>query len=42
MSSTTSGDLTHVSGQLSLDGAGEFRHADDFAARPARSSASPN
>ncbi|MFI0977393.1 RidA family protein [Streptomyces sp. NPDC021093] len=25
--------LIHVSGQLSLDGAGEFRHADDFAAQ---------
>ncbi|MFI0815266.1 RidA family protein [Streptomyces sp. NPDC021098] len=28
-----SGDLIHVSGQLSLDAAGEFRHADDFAAQ---------
>ncbi|MFF7653801.1 RidA family protein [Streptomyces sp. NPDC007983] len=28
-----SGDLIHVSGQLSLDEAGEFRHADDFAAQ---------
>lgn len=28
-----SGDLIHVSGQLSFDGAGEFRHADDFTAQ---------
>ncbi|MBC9728158.1 RidA family protein [Streptomyces sp. TRM68367] len=28
-----SGDLIHVSGQLSLDEAGDFRHADDFAAQ---------
>lgn len=28
-----SGDLIHVSGQLSLDEAGEFRYADDFAAQ---------
>ncbi|AXG79639.1 RidA family protein [Streptomyces paludis] len=28
-----SGDLIHVSGQLSLDDAGEFRHADAFAAQ---------
>ncbi|WP_217144934.1 RidA family protein [Streptomyces sp. AC627_RSS907] len=28
-----SGELIHVSGQLSLDEAGEFRHADDFAAQ---------
>ncbi|MEU5729397.1 RidA family protein [Streptomyces antimycoticus] len=28
-----SGHLIHVSGQLSLDGAGEFRYADDFAAQ---------
>ncbi len=28
-----SGDLIHVSGQLSLDEAGEFLHADDFAAQ---------
>ncbi|MEU1800641.1 RidA family protein [Streptomyces sp. NPDC019937] len=31
-----SGDLIHVSGQLSLDEAGEFRHADDFAAQLTR------
>lgn len=28
-----SGELIHVSGQLSLDEAGEFLHADDFAAQ---------
>ncbi|GAA1694383.1 RidA family protein [Streptomyces yatensis] len=28
-----SGDLIHVSGQLSLDEAGDFLHADDFAAQ---------
>ncbi|WP_030672103.1 RidA family protein [Streptomyces sp. NRRL B-1347] len=28
-----SGDLVHVSGQLSLDGTGAFRHADDFDAQ---------
>ncbi len=28
-----SGDLIHVSGQLSLDEAGEFRYAGDFAAQ---------
>ncbi|OPC83469.1 hypothetical protein B4N89_23275 [Embleya scabrispora] len=28
-----SGALIHVSGQLSFDDAGEFRHADDFAAQ---------
>ncbi|NGO09322.1 RidA family protein [Streptomyces sp. HC44] len=28
-----SGELIHVSGQLSLDEAGEFRHAGDFAAQ---------
>ncbi|MCQ8828754.1 RidA family protein [Streptomyces malaysiensis] len=28
-----SGDLIHVSGQLSLDEAGEFLHADDFDAQ---------
>lgn len=28
-----SGELIHVSGQLSLDEAGEFCHADDFAAQ---------
>ncbi|WP_131735885.1 RidA family protein [Actinomadura roseirufa] len=28
-----SGDLIHVSGQVSLDEAGEFVHADDFAAQ---------
>lgn len=28
-----SGELIHVSGQLSLDGTGEFRHADDFPAQ---------
>ncbi|WP_432058495.1 RidA family protein [Streptomyces sp. bgisy022] len=28
-----SGDLIHVSGQLSLSDAGEFLHADDFAAQ---------
>ncbi len=28
-----SGELIHVSGQLSFDAAGEFRHADDFAAQ---------
>ncbi|MGR3932818.1 RidA family protein [Streptomyces sp. BRA346] len=28
-----SGDLIHVSGQLSLDETGDFRHADDFAAQ---------
>jgi enamine deaminase RidA (YjgF/YER057c/UK114 family) len=28
-----SGDLIHVSGQLSLGGAGEFLHPDDFAAQ---------
>ncbi|MFF4750595.1 RidA family protein [Streptomyces sp. NPDC002514] len=28
-----SGDLIHASGQLSFDEAGEFRHADDFAAQ---------
>ncbi|WP_053848339.1 RidA family protein [Streptomyces sp. NRRL B-24085] len=28
-----SGDLIHVSGQLSVDEAGEFRHPDDFAAQ---------
>ncbi|MBT2410495.1 RidA family protein [Streptomyces sp. ISL-12] len=31
-----SGELIHVSGQLSFDEAGEFRHADDFAAQLAR------
>ncbi|MFB7499639.1 RidA family protein [Streptomyces sp. NPDC056161] len=28
-----SGDLIHASGQVSFDEAGEFRHADDFAAQ---------
>ncbi|MFI9233505.1 RidA family protein [Streptomyces rimosus] len=28
-----SGELIHVSGQLSLDEAGEFRYADDFTAQ---------
>ncbi|EFE66334.1 MULTISPECIES: RidA family protein [Streptomyces] len=28
-----SGELIHVSGQLALDGTGEFRHADDFTAQ---------
>ncbi|WP_421107093.1 RidA family protein [Streptomyces sp. NEAU-S77] len=28
-----SGDLIHVSGQLSLDESGDFRHADDFTAQ---------
>ncbi|MEV7194356.1 RidA family protein [Streptomyces sp. NPDC093510] len=28
-----SGDLIHVSGQLSLDATGDFLHADDFAAQ---------
>ncbi|MFI1015887.1 RidA family protein [Streptomyces sp. NPDC020965] len=28
-----SGDLIHVSGQLSLDAAGDFLHADDFVAQ---------
>ncbi|MEE1939364.1 RidA family protein [Streptomyces sp. TRM 70361] len=28
-----SGELIHVSGQLSLDETGEFRHADDFTAQ---------
>ncbi|CAL9545306.1 Putative aminoacrylate peracid reductase RutC [Streptomyces sp. enrichment culture] len=31
-----SGELIHVSGQLAFDEAGEFRHADDFAAQLAR------
>ncbi len=34
-----SGDLIHVSGQLSLDEAGEFRHAGDFAAQLERTHA---
>jgi 2-iminobutanoate/2-iminopropanoate deaminase len=31
-----SGALIHISGQLSLDAAGTFRHADDFAAQLAQ------
>ncbi|OKH99060.1 hypothetical protein A6A06_26065 [Streptomyces sp. CB02923] len=34
-----SGELIHVSGQLSLDAAGEFLHADDFAAQLTRTHA---
>ncbi|MBC3981715.1 RidA family protein [Streptomyces sp. AC536] len=34
-----SGELIHVSGQLSFDAAGEFRHAGDFAAQLQRTQA---